>query len=141
MLCLQFFIYQIKNNISAGLTTNKPSISINNKLLYVEIADDLPKQINGLSYRKNLGDNNGMIFIFKDTQVRTFWMKNMLFPLDIIWINDNTIVKIDKNLPPEGSNPFATYSSSVPVNYVLEVNAGFADKYNIKTGNSVKFNF
>ena len=65
-------------------------------------------------------------------------MKNMHFPIDIIWISHRRVVNISKNLQPEGKNPKKTYSSIYPVNYVLEVNAGFCEENNIIIGDEIK---
>lgn len=65
-------------------------------------------------------------------------MRLMHFPLDIIWITDGKIVKIDKNLPPEGTEPKEHYSSGQPVNYVLELNAGFTLDNMIQIGDKVQ---
>lgn len=121
--------------------SNKPHVIINNKIIQIEIADEQPEQIQGLSDRESLDKNSGMLFIFNDKQIRSFWMKNMHFPLDIIWIQDNKIVNISKNLPPEGEMPENHYSSKYPVNYVLEVNAGLVDEYEIKIGDIVEFHY
>lgn len=117
-----------------------PKVIINNKEINIEIADEPREQVLGLSYRKKLAENNGMLFIFDKKEERNFWMKSMNFPIDIIWINDELIVDIDKNLPPEGENPENLYGPGSPINKVLEVNAGFTDKYNIKIGDKVEFN-
>jgi len=116
------------------------SISINNHVIYVELADTKIKQILGLSYRQSLATTTGMLFTFPDKQIRSFWMKDMNFPLDILWLADNQIVGIEKNLFPQGDIPSKNYSSPQPVNYVLEVNAGTADEYDIKPGNMVIYN-
>ena len=81
-----------------------------------------------------------MLFPFDNKQNHTFVMRDMMFPLDIIWIDENKIVKIDKNLPPEGHDFKKLYSSNQPVNNVLEVNAGFTDKKNIKVGDILEYN-
>jgi hypothetical protein len=78
-----------------------------------------------------------MLFIFSDSQNRTFWMKNMLFPLDIIWINDGKIVNISRNLPPEGDLPSNKYHSGRPADHVLEINSGLSDKLHFKPGDNV----
>ena len=80
-----------------------------------------------------------MLFVFPRKQIRSFWMKDMNFPLDIIWISDNKIIKIDKDLQPEGENPKNKYQTIQRVDKVLEVNSGFTDKYKIKAGDEVKF--
>ncbi len=137
LILLIFFLPKLKASIRPGISLEKPYVKIKNNIIKVEIADDFEEQIKGLSNRDNLDDDSGMLFVFQDKQIRRFWMKNMRFPLDIIWIDDNKIVKIDKNLPPEGENPQNIYSSEIPVNYVLEVNGGYCDKHNIKVGSDV----
>ena len=124
-------------NINKSLDSNK--VSINNQEIKVEIADDFYKIKQGLSYREKLDKDRGMLFVFNDKNERIFWMKDMNFPLDIVWIDDNKIVGIEKNCLPGGSNPEKQYYSKIPVNYVLEVNGGFADKNNIKIGDEVTF--
>jgi uncharacterized protein len=113
-------------------------VKINDLIFNIEIADTPEKQIKGLSNHKALPDNKAMLFVFSKKQIQNFWMKDMNFPLDIIWIDDIKIIKIDKNLPPEGSVPKNIYSSISPVNYVLEINAGLSDKYNLKVGDDVQ---
>ena len=83
--------------------------------------------------------NHGMLFIFDNYLQPSFWMKDMHFPLDIIWIKDNTIVKIDKNVPLENNQNLTKYKPQQPINKVLEVNAGYTRRYDIKVGNKIKF--
>ena len=118
----------------------KPYVKINSQIINIEIADTLEKQIQGLSDRQSLCPDCGMLFVFPTARVQRFWMKNMRFPLDIIWINNNKIVNISKNLPPEGEHPTRAYSSIEPADYVLEINAGAARKWGIRIGDEVKFN-
>lgn len=80
-----------------------------------------------------------MLFIFEDQSQHSFWMKNMRFSLDIIWIDKNkTITGITKNSQP-CQGPCETISCAGEAKYVLEVNAGFADKNKIKIGDELKF--
>jgi uncharacterized membrane protein (UPF0127 family) len=141
ILLIGFFAYQIKSTVKSGQTSGLPNVIINNRIFKVEIADTLTKQIKGLSGKKNICSSCGMLFIFPDSQVRKFWMKDMNFPLDIIWINNGKIVNISKNLLPEGENPSKTYSSVAQANYVLEINAGQSDKLNINIGDKITYNF
>lgn len=104
----------------------------------IALADTPLMQYNGLSNYPEICDNCGMLFIFPGKEQRTFVMRKMLFPLDIIWINGDSIVKIDKNLSTEGSEPKNYYESSEPVDKVLEVNAGFCDRNNIKIGDKLE---
>jgi len=138
LILLVFLLPKLKAGIRPGVSLEKPYVKIKNSIIKVEIADDFEEQIKGLSNRDSLDDNSGMLFVFPDKQIRRFWMKDMRFPLDIIWINDNKIVKIDKNLPPEGEKPQNIYSSEIPVNYVLEVNGGYCSKHNINVGSEVE---
>ena len=104
--------------------------------LNVEIADDPSEHSIGLMNRTELDEDKGMLFVFKDEQVRTFWMKNTLIPLDIIFIDKDGILKhIEKTTKPDQTE--AIYSSSTPVRYVLEVNAGWCDRNGVKLKDEV----
>ncbi len=135
-----FLFFQIKENIRPSSSIQSPYIIINGHALELEIADVFDKWQQGLSNREVLAENKGMLFVFPDKQVRRFWMKNMNFPLDIVWLDNNKIIKIDKNAQPEGNSPTRRYSSPLPINYVLEVNAGWCDQNNIKVGDIAEFN-
>lgn len=108
----------------------------------VEIADSDKERMKGLSNRNSLNDNNGMLFIFESKGKYSFWMKEVEFPLDIIFISDDTIVDIVKNAPPQkevkGSLPI--YTPQKEANYVLEIKGGLSDRYSIKTGDKIKIN-
>lgn len=121
-------------------SNNFQSVLINDKIIKVDVADTLESRYKGLSGKQELCADCGMLFVFPDKAVRTFVMRSMNFPLDIIWIDGDEIKKVSKNLPPEGPNPAINYSSDVPANYVLEVNGGFADENGIKYGDKFKFN-
>lgn len=128
--------------ISAGCSSTPGTyqyVKINDKIIKVETAKTEKEQERGLSDHRPIFDDEGMLFIFKEKKIRNFWMKEMNFPLDIIWINDDRIIKIDKNLQPEGKEPANIYSSDQAVNYVLEINAGLVEKYDIKIGDKVKY--
>ncbi len=102
--------------------------------LDIEIADDDYKTQTGLMYRRSMAKNQGMLFIFKDSQIRSFYMKNTEFALDIIYFNsEKKIISIRKNAKPfdESSLP-----SEAPAQFVLEVNAGLSDKWNLTTGDT-----
>ena len=82
-----------------------------------------------------------MLFVFDKKTIPTFWMKEMNFDIDIVWITEGKIVGIEKNAHayPAGTSDseLPKYWPSAPVNYVLEVNAGYCEKYNIEEGNEV----
>ncbi len=105
--------------------------------LDIEIADDDYQIQTGLMYRKSMQNNQGMLFIFSEEAPRSFYMKNTEFALDIIFIDSkNKVVSIQKNAQPfnESSLP-----SEAPAQYVLEVNAGLSNTWNLKAGDSISF--
>ncbi len=107
------------------------------KTLDIEIADNDYETQTGLMYREKLQPNHGMLFIFPDSQLRNFYMKNTKIPLDIIYINENKeIVSFQKNAKPfnETSLP-----SEAPTKYVLEINAGLSDEWNLEVGDKIEF--
>jgi len=134
-----FLFVEFKDSIYPGRTMTGTYVKIGDTVIDVEIADEMEERWQGLSNRESLGEESGMLFIFPKKQVQNFWMKDMNFPLDMIWIADDTIMKMDENLPPAGEHPDATYSSVHPVNYVLEVNAGFAAGHGIKAGDRIEY--
>ena len=111
-------------------------LRIGNASVRVDIADTPTLRERGLSGRKLLLDDQGMYFIFDHPDVYPFWMKEMNFPIDIIWIGEHmSVVDITKSASPS-SFP-QTFVSSVSALYVLEVQAGFAERHGIKIGDQV----
>ena len=127
-----------------GCAKNLDKIQIDNGKnlvkLNVEIADDNDERAKGLMFREKLDENEGMLFVFDDESYQTFWMKNMLIPLDLIFIGKNFEIVGIKNAEPCKTENCILYQSSKPAMYVLEVNNGFAVKNNIKTGNKIILN-
>lgn len=106
----------------------------------VKIADEPLEREKGLMYQKALPENRGMLFVFPKEDYYSFWMKNTLIPLDIIFLNKNkNIVSIIKNVPPCKNDFCPLYQPKEKSQYVIEVNAGFCDKYNIHERTRVKF--
>lgn len=132
----------VKNGGLPNKTTSENIIKINDLEIKVILADNPEKREKGLSKKENLEEKEGMFFVFdkKDTKPN-FWMKGMLFPIDIIWINDEKIVQIDKSVPIPSENisneKLIIYSPNENIDYALEVNAGFSQKYNLKVNDSV----
>jgi uncharacterized membrane protein (UPF0127 family) len=103
----------------------------------VEVVSTPAQQAVGLMYRKEMGAMAGMLFVFDETEEHSFWMKNTILPLDMIFLGDDRkIVGIVKD-----AVPFTTTSRTVgkPSRYVLEVNAGFSDKHGVKPGDQATF--
>lgn len=106
--------------------------------LDIEIADDEYQTQTGLMYRKSMESSEGMLFIFEDEISRAFYMKNTEFALDIIFINGKKeIVSIQKNAKPLD---LTSLPSSSPARYVLEVNAGLSDIWNLQSGDKIEWN-
>ena len=115
----------------------KGTIKVDNVVLQVEIADTDPARTRGLMFHDKLPYDKGMIFVFDDEQVRSMWMLNMQFPLDVIWFDSKgDVVHIEKNVAPcksaiETMTCTFQNAESKKAKYVLEVTAGFVDKFNI----------
>ena len=108
----------------------------------VEVADTLKKRSLGLGNRPYLKKGWGMLFVFEERKPHRFWMKDMQFPLDIIWLDNHRIVHIIHNAKPASSdNEPDVMTSPVPVNFVLESAAGRATKLRLKKGQQMKFKF
>ena len=118
------------------------SIDINGVIIKAEIADNKDKRTKGLSDRISLATDSGMLFVYPEPDKYIFWMKGVKFPLDFIWISGDKIVDIFENVQPpiEGQkdSDLPVYSSPQMVDKVLELNAGVAQKLNLKVGDIIK---
>ncbi len=107
------------------------------KKIDIEIADNYSKRMRGLMYRRSMQDNQGMLFIFEKAGPLSLWMKNTYISLDIIFINENyEIVSIQKYTKPLSTQALPSYKDAV---YVVEVIAGFCEKYQVKEGDKISF--
>ncbi|HDS00731.1 MAG TPA: DUF192 domain-containing protein [candidate division Zixibacteria bacterium] len=103
----------------------------------VEIADDPGEITLGLMYRDDLDSRQGMLFIFEDEQPRSFWMRNTILPLDMIFADSSgKIVTIHEHTVPYSKE---SYISTIPAQYVVEVNAGFVNSHNINIGDKIEW--
>lgn len=117
---------------SAHATIDKQTFTL------LQAKSEKDKQI-GLSTRQSIAQNQGMIFIFDKPEYYGFWMKNMKFPLDIIFLKDKKIVTIFSNVPNPKSptDQLPIYSPTSPADTVIELRAGSATKYNFQVGDPV----
>ena len=98
-----------------------------------ELAVTPEERTRGLMFRKNMGFDQGMLFIFDKEGFYSFWMKNMRISLDFIWLDaEKRIVHIEQNVPPCKQEPCPTYASKVPAMYFLELKAGSVEKRKLK---------
>ena len=108
----------------------------NPQKLYLDLADNEQKRSYGLMNREDMRPNSGMLFIWKDSQIRNFWMKNTHFNLDLFFLNNHgEIIEIFKNAKAFDET---NIKSKEKVKYVLEMNAG---EQNFQIGNKLKCNF
>lgn len=103
----------------------KTKVSVDNASFYLSVADTDSKRQRGLSDVASMLLNNGMLFVFDDKVIREFWMKDTLIPLQILFIEECTIVDIQEMIvEKDPTKPKKTYRSSVPVDKAIELNAG-----------------
>jgi uncharacterized membrane protein (UPF0127 family) len=117
-----------------------PYVAIAGTNVPVELAQTKAERESGLSGRASLDPGSGMLFIFPRADKYSFWMPDMHFPLDMIWIDNGAVVDITKNVTNvfDANNP-VFYRPAAPAQYVLEVNAGFSDTHGIKKGSGAIF--
>jgi uncharacterized protein len=117
------------------------NITVNGMLLVADIAATDEQRTKGLSVKDRLDENEAMLFVFDYEAEHTFWMKNMKFPIDIIWIDsDKTVVYIEHNVEPCSTELFCpTYRPDHDSLYVLEAIGGFAETHDIVEGTLVEF--
>jgi len=117
----------------------EPWVEVGDQRYYVEIADDDDERARGLMYRDELGSNEGMLFIFRETAPRSFWMLNTRIPLDIVYIGpDLEIVGWSLDTPPCRTRRCPGYPSGAAAKYVLEVNAGEMARLGVEIGDSIR---
>jgi len=115
------------------------SVCFAENCFFVELADTPEKQIEGLMNRESLDENRGMLFIFDKEGIYSFWMKNTLIPLDIIWLNENKEVVFIKNNAQPCQNECPAIKPDAEAKYVLEINSGLANKINLNLGDKLIF--
>jgi uncharacterized membrane protein (UPF0127 family) len=134
-----FFISQgILEKERKGFWGNEiKEIKIGENIFQAEVAASSVKRRQGLSGRKELCENCAMLFLFSERGRHSFWMKEMNFDLDIIWIDKNEIVQMAKNV--SRKEEFKAIQPEREADKVLEINAGLADKLGIKVGDKTEF--
>jgi uncharacterized membrane protein (UPF0127 family) len=125
-------------NRLSGLGGKTAEIKIGNAVFKVEIADTSATRALGLSGREFLKPDAGVLFIFPEAEIQKFWMKDMKFPIDIIWIRDNKVIGMVIGAEPEAGPDYTIYNSPEPADMVLEMNAGLSQKLGIRIGDMVK---
>lgn len=115
-------------------------VEIRGVSITTEVAITESQKQKGLGGRTKLADNNGMLFVYDHKESYSFWMRDMRFPLDFIWIDGTVVADITQDVQPPRANEQPIFvKPNVPVDRVLEVNAGFVKRHNITIGDQVIF--
>lgn len=102
------------------------------------VSDD--ERAQGLMFREKIGEDQAMLFIFEEENIHSFWMKNMRFAIDILWLDrQRRIVHIENQVPPCSADPCPSYTPAAPAAFVLEVQAGFVEKHGLRLYDRVDF--
>ena len=112
---------------------------INGYKIKIQIADDENERQKGHSNIKSIKDNFGLLFEFDSLGKYPFWNKEMQFPIDLVWIQGNTVIGTD--YLPKPATSLTTVSPPQEINLVLEINAGLVKKYNIKPGDNIELHY
>jgi uncharacterized membrane protein (UPF0127 family) len=126
----------------ARIVFEKQKIKLGSQTLVVEIADNSEKSAQGLMFRKQLPEGTGMLFVFPDEKIRSFWMKNTFVPLSIGFFNSKRELIDIQDMNPaqsEMQTDFPNYVSKGPARYALEVPKGWFSKH--KVGLKMRFSF
>jgi uncharacterized membrane protein (UPF0127 family) len=126
---------------SGSNSYQRVNVTVNGLVLLADISVTDEQRAKGLSVKDGLTENEAMLFVFDNEAEHTFWMKDMKFPIDIIWIDsDKTIVHIEHNLQPCSYGVSCpTYKPGQDSLYVLETVGGFAEKHDVVQGTRVQF--
>lgn len=116
------------------------SVQIGSVTIQAEVRRTEAEQALGLSWRPSIGEKEGMVFVYTSAQPVMYWMKGMQFPLDFIWVRNGKVVEVTEQVPPPTSQDpvVRTVTPTQQVDTVIEVNAGFVDKYAIRVGDEVR---
>lgn len=127
IIVIYFFNNDVENKVCFG-----------DKCVEVQIADDNEERSRGLMFVSSMEENKGMLFVFDKSERHSFWMKNTLIPLDIIWISEDFEVVHIENAVPCEEEPCEIYSDNGEARYALEVNSGWAERNGIEVGSEVE---
>jgi len=135
--CAVFFVLILFFFLKAAV----PKVCFGKDCLKVEIADTIEKRFKGLMDRRHLPFNQGMLFVFPKEDYWSFWMKDTLIPLDIIWLDaGGHVVDMFENAQPvPGAEAPPSLKPVFKALYVLETNAGFVHEHHLRHGDQARF--
>jgi uncharacterized membrane protein (UPF0127 family) len=124
---------------AAPVSHTTPGVRLHGQHFSVEFATNDASRERGLMMRTTLAPDHGMLFVFPDENPQTFWMKNTLIPLDILYFDTNRrLVSMQLDAPPCKLDPCAIYPSNAPARYVLELSAGTAKHIGAQVGDELQ---
>ncbi len=135
---LLFLLWLLLNNTT--VFANEVTININDQLFTVKLAITQAERSRGLMHIKSLPENSGMLFIYHEPQIISFWMKQTLIPLDLLFFDsDGRLIELYPNIRPCVSINCKMYTNKTPALFALELAGGTATKFNIQIGNNFIF--
>lgn len=121
-------------------SSQEKQVCFKDNCFFVEIAGTFQERKKGLMFREYLEAKKGMLFVFEEEKEHSFWMKNTLIPLDIIWLNkEKEVVFIKRNIQPCKSGLCVRIKPDKKAKYVLELNAGTVEKIGLRVGEKLDF--
>lgn len=141
MVASIYVVYQTFYNINDSTDSGYVDVVLKNDTgqqvtVKSELAYDDASRALGLMYRRSLDQNTGMLFLWKDSDIRSFWMRNTYIPLDMIFLNGTNVVGVVENAKPHTDTPRTVNAKA---NAVLEVNAGFIKRYGVNKSWEVSY--
>jgi uncharacterized membrane protein (UPF0127 family) len=136
---------QKRDRIVGGATNNngykQVEVTVNGVELVADVAANDTQRTKGLAVKNHLNENESMLFVFSSARNQAFWMKDMKFPIDIIWMDPNkTVVHVEHSLEPCPTTGYCqTYSPGTDSLYVLETVEGFAVRHSVIEGTKMQF--
>ncbi len=116
------------------------AVCLKNDCVQVEVVTEEKDMRRGLQGREGLADKRGMLFVFRNDAILSFWMKDMKFAIDMVWIDSSRrIVTIAPSRPPCVKEPCEVYASKTNARYVLELPSGYALKHHFQEGDGLLF--
>lgn len=135
-----FFTAFLIQGCSPKLSLRENKVCFKDQCVRVEVVQKKDELSRGLQFRRSMGADEGMLFVFSNSQAYSFWMKDTWIPLDIIWLDySKRVVHIAKNVPPCKSDPCPIYTPSSEALYVVEVNGKYADRLGVRIGDFAEF--
>ena len=137
-----FLLFMSLSGCLSSARHNNNQVCFQKHCFDVEIVRTEEERARGLQHRTSLDKDAGMLFVFPVLDKYSFWMKETLIPLDMIWLDyARRVVDIAAEVPPCKSNPCPTYTPDQNALYVLEINADRANQLGIKVGDTAEFDF